>query len=108
MATTTLIRQRCANHTLREAVARCPECRRYFCRECVTEHEDRLVCAACLQVLIAPVERKLRFRLAPVLLVAEGAAGLFLLWMGFYLLARVLLWVPAAFHEATLWAAQNL
>ena len=29
-----LLYQRCFNHVLREAVARCPECLRYFCREC--------------------------------------------------------------------------
>ncbi|MBT8374528.1 MAG: rhomboid family protein, partial [Deltaproteobacteria bacterium] len=29
--------QRCNNHGQREAVARCPKCRRYFCRECITE-----------------------------------------------------------------------
>lgn len=103
-----LVHQRCGNHALREAVARCPECRGFFCRECVTEHEDRLVCAACLRTLLAPKERKLRLRLGPVLLVAQGAVGLLLLWFGFYLIARVLLWIPAAYHEATLWAAKNL
>ena len=41
-----LVHQRCFNHMLREAVACCPECRRYFCRECVTEHEDKVLCAA--------------------------------------------------------------
>jgi hypothetical protein len=30
-------------------VARCPECRRFYCRECVTEHDDRLLCASCLK-----------------------------------------------------------
>jgi hypothetical protein len=42
------LQQRCWNHELREAVCRCPECGRSFCRECVTEHEARLLCAACL------------------------------------------------------------
>jgi len=44
--------QRCLNHTFREAVARCPECGHYFCRECITEHEDRVVCASCLRKLV--------------------------------------------------------
>ena len=43
------LEQRCFHHERREAVCRCPKCRRSFCRECVTEHEDRLVCAACLR-----------------------------------------------------------
>ena len=43
-----LSQQRCFNHTSREAVARCPECGRFFCRECITEHDDRVLCAVCL------------------------------------------------------------
>lgn len=43
-----MIPQRCFNHELREAVCRCPECGHAFCRECVTEHASRLLCAACL------------------------------------------------------------
>jgi len=43
-----LLALRCSNHETREAVCRCPECRRSLCRECVTVHEGRLVCAACL------------------------------------------------------------
>ena len=49
-----LLHQRCFNHMLREAVACCPECRRYFCRECVTEHEDKVLCAACLGHKVDP------------------------------------------------------
>jgi hypothetical protein len=43
-----LLHQRCWNHDYREAVCRCPACQRHFCRECVTEHEARLLCAPCL------------------------------------------------------------
>jgi hypothetical protein len=47
--------ERCSTHAAREAVCRCPLCARYYCRECVTEHEERLVCAACLaRVTAAP------------------------------------------------------
>jgi hypothetical protein len=42
------LQQRCWNHEGREAVCRCPACGRSFCHECVTEHELRLLCAACL------------------------------------------------------------
>ena len=45
--------QRCRNHAEREAVARCPGCGHHFCRECVTEHDDRILCAACLRKLTA-------------------------------------------------------
>src|SRR5207248_2439455 len=45
------LQQRCWNHEAREAVCLCPACGRSFCRECVTEHQSRLLCAACLQAL---------------------------------------------------------
>jgi uncharacterized paraquat-inducible protein A len=41
----------CVNHPSREASARCPECKRYFCRECTTEHDSRILCASCLNRL---------------------------------------------------------
>jgi hypothetical protein len=39
--------ERCRNHPERAAAARCPECVLFFCRECVTEHDGKLLCAAC-------------------------------------------------------------
>jgi hypothetical protein len=48
-----LAAQRCFHHSLREAVARCPECRQFYCRECITEHEERVICATCLRRLSA-------------------------------------------------------
>ena len=94
--------QRCFNHLLREAVARCPECRRYFCRECVTEHEDKVLCAACLDKKNNPdafgLTRSIRFsRMIHFLL------GGMLLWIFFYYLGQILLALPSAFHEGTLW-----
>ena len=50
--------QRCFNHAGREAVARCPECSRYFCRECISEHRGRVVCAGCLASLSATVKER--------------------------------------------------
>jgi uncharacterized paraquat-inducible protein A len=50
-------RTRCHNHPQREAAARCPECGRFFCRECVTEHEGRVICSACLRALTEPAEK---------------------------------------------------
>ena len=97
-----LAHQRCINHKFREAVARCPECRRYFCRECVTEHEDRVLCAACLGGKIdagaaglSPIG--LLTRIIHLLL-----GGMFL-WIFFYYLGQVLLSLPSSFHEGTLW-----
>ena len=92
----------CLNHTGREAVARCPECRRYYCRECVTEHDDRLVCAACLRKIAARRTEK-RIWLAPLVRLAAAGAGLVLAWVCFYWIGQVLLLTPSEFHEGTVW-----
>jgi hypothetical protein len=94
--------QRCFNHLSREAVARCPECRRYFCRECVTEHEDKVLCAACLgQKINSDAFALTRFnRYSRVI---QFLLGGMLLWIFFYYLGQILLALPSAFHEGTLW-----
>jgi uncharacterized paraquat-inducible protein A len=97
-----LAHQRCFNHAQREAVARCPECGRFFCRECVTEHEDRVVCASCLTKLAVGAGND-RKRLVVVFRVLECGASLALLWLMFYLLGQGLLALPSSFHEGTLW-----
>lgn len=94
--------RRCFNHAQREAVARCPECGRFFCRECISEHEGRVVCASCLAALAVKVEtrRPWRNRLFWLLMVSTG---LFLCWAWFYYLGSILLYLPSSFHEGTLW-----
>jgi hypothetical protein len=97
-----LLHQRCFNHMLREAVARCPECRRYFCRECVTEHEDKVLCAACLGTLIDADGTGLG-RFGGLFRIANFLLGGMLLWIFFYYLGQILLSLPSSFHEGTLW-----
>lgn len=97
-----LLHQRCFNHMLREAVARCPVCHRYFCRECVTEHEDRVLCAACLDKKInADVVGLGRFE--GLIRLIHFLGGALLLWVFFYCLGQILLSLPSSFHEGTLW-----
>ena len=96
--------QRCLHHATREAVARCPECARFFCRECIVEHEDRVICADCLARLAAasaPVAKHARLRaIAPL----PGAGlGLLVAWLAFYFIGRALLAVPDDFHASKLW-----
>lgn len=97
--------QRCFRHPTREAVARCPECERYFCRECITEHADRVICAACLAALAdrqaATAHKPRRLRLA-----LQAALGLVALWLLFYSFGQILLRLPSAFHEGHLWRDQ--
>ena len=104
--TMALLEVRCFNHPLREAGARCLSCTRYYCRECVTEHMERLVCARCLEKLSQPAAR-IRGRFRAGLLLVEAACGLLLAWMFFYGLGRVLLAIPSPLHEGTLWWERN-
>ena len=100
-----LASQRCLNHSFREAVARCPECGRYFCRECIAEHDDRVICASCLKALAlkdqTPV--KSRVNLWPAV---QGAGGLFLAFVIFYMVGRVLLAMPDQFHDENVWKSK--
>jgi hypothetical protein len=99
-----LLQQRCFNHAGREAVARCPECTQYFCRECITEHEDRVVCSACLKKLArVPLTKRPAF--TKFLKIAQCAAGIVVAWFFFFLIGDALLKIPASFHEGTLWQA---
>lgn len=98
-----LSEQRCRNHAQREAVARCPECRRFFCRECVVEHDDRMICTSCLRTLTAR-ETPRRRHLRAVWRFAQCAVSFVILWVAFLMLGRALLNIPTATHESTLWS----
>ena len=78
-----MLHQRCRNHEGREAVCRCPGCGRGFCRECVTEHEARLLCASCLRgIAQAPPRHAGRWR--KPLPLAKALGGILLAWLIFY------------------------
>lgn len=94
--------QRCFNHGTREAVARCPECKQFFCRECVTEHDDRVLCSGCLRKLAAVPFRK-RPAFITVKRVFQCGASLIVAWFVFFLVGELLVRIPAEFHEGTLW-----
>ena len=101
----TLALQRCLHHGNREAIARCPECGSFFCRECITEHDERVICAACLAKLTRPAEVKAaRFRLAAVRPWATALSGLIVVWLCFYLIGRMLVAIPSDFHASSLWS----
>jgi hypothetical protein len=101
-----LAHQRCFNHARREAVARCPLCARFFCRECITEHEDRVLCSACLEAFLAPDEKK-RTRFRAVVRALQFSAGLLVLWLFFYYLGQTLLLIPTSFHKGTIWTTEQ-
>ncbi|HTI97264.1 MAG TPA: hypothetical protein VL527_00065 [Dongiaceae bacterium] len=99
---TQLHQQVCLHHAGREAVARCPQCGQFFCRECITEHDDRVICAACLRKLLRP-EASRRRSFAGFTRATAFLLGLMLAWTAFYWVGRILLTIPTAFHNGTLW-----
>ena len=99
--------ERCFNHAAREAVACCPECRRFFCRECVTEHDHRLLCAACLKKSAAlPLAQRPGF--LDALRAAQLIASVLLAWLFFYCVGQTLLRLPNSFHDGTVWRGRWL
>ncbi len=99
---TDLARQRCYNHAHREAAARCPACRRYYCRECVIEHESRLLCAACVAAGAAREERREKRHGWPGA-VAGAMLGVFLAWAFFFIIGWGLLSLPSPTHATEVW-----
>lgn len=102
---TLLSAQKCLNHRVREAVARCPQCQHYFCRECITEHEGRVICSRCLadQVVEQPSASS-RFSLLRPLIVLGAFT---LVWLSFYMLGRTLLVLPDTFHQRAVWHSDS-
>lgn len=97
-----LTHQRCFNHIAREAVARCPGCIRYFCRECITEHDDRVLCAACLAKVSTTdfTRRRALRRITPLI---QVGLGFLIAWFFFFALAETLQRIPDDFHEGNIW-----
>ena len=98
----TLAAQRCSIHEGREAAARCPACKGYFCRECVTEHAGRMICARCVarekdQEIAAKQERFGWLRYS-----AWTVGGLLLTWLVFYYAGVGLANLPSTFHGGSL------
>ncbi len=94
--------QKCFNHRHREAAACCPECSKFFCRECVTEHDDRVICSSCLDTMATPDPRK-KNRPSATLTILQISASMMTLWLIFYYFGQLLLLIPSSFHEGTLW-----
>jgi uncharacterized paraquat-inducible protein A len=97
-----VLNQRCLHHPARESVARCPECAHFFCRECITEHDDRVICSSCLKKLTAKTETRRR-SFAPLGRAFAALAGLFIAWIFFFIIGRLLVNIPSDFHEGAVW-----
>ena len=99
---TAISRAICHHHPQREAAARCVSCGHSYCRECVTALNRRMYCAACFQQKAGKPQVKKRdwFLLNASL---QLLLGLLVLWVGAYLLGKLLVSVPADFHEGNVW-----
>jgi hypothetical protein len=97
-----LSRAICLNHPLREAAAKCVGCGRAYCRECVTAHDRRMLCAGCYR---EKTERKAKPKRDWFILsvFAQFLLGFIGLWLTAYFVGRVLLNVPTSFHEGSVW-----
>ena len=97
-----LLQQKCYNHKHREAAARCPECTRFFCRECITEHDDRVLCTQCLENIITNSQKK-SSSLGVIYQVFRFISGTIIIWLAFYYIGIMLLSLPTDFHEGSIW-----
>jgi hypothetical protein len=94
-----ILDQRCSNHALREAAVQCPSCKRFFCRECVTEHAGRMICVSCVNALTRDTHDKGRAARARWAITA--LAGILIAWLVFYYLGLTLARIPSEFHAQT-------
>ena len=104
-----LSKLRCARHPEREAAARCASCGLVFCRECVSEHNGRFLCAACLAKIVAAENASAARRpraaiFKRALAIAAGAAWL---WLCLYLTGLLIEKIPQSFHEGTIWRQEE-
>ncbi|PIE90271.1 MAG: hypothetical protein CR997_06690 [Acidobacteria bacterium] len=90
--------RRCTNHPQREAVVQCPDCKLFFCRECVTEKEFKMMCSSCL---LSQVDEPKKQRKWPGLLkqLILSMAGFLFLWLCLYYLGKAFIEVPDFFQE---------
>ena len=102
----------CVLHEERPAAARCPSCERFFCSECITEHDGQLSCASCLEKERSDAEEPdsgsasksaLRNNGPWLATTIQALVALVLCWAIYYSLARLLMLIPADFHDGTLW-----
>ena len=93
------IQQRCWNHEGREAVCRCPECGRSYCRECVTEHEARLLCASCLAAM--DTRRRSRRSRGRGLSLLLALGGILLAWVLFYGAGEAMILINARMEQTS-------
>lgn len=99
---TAVTRATCFYHPQREAAAKCVSCGRSYCRECVTPVDRRMMCATCFREKTG-VKVKVKRDWFVLSFAVQLVAGVTVLWLTSYFFGRVLLELPSAFHEGTVW-----
>ena len=94
----------CVTHADRVSSARCPSCRQFYCSECITEHQGKMICAGCLEKELASIRpiRKER-RSFPLMALVQFLVAVLVVWMVFYFFAQTLADIPDDFHDGTIW-----
>ncbi len=106
----------CSVYPDRPSEFRCPICKRFFCAECGTEHEGRMICSFCLDDIRAaaaesPVRKGasakvraiLRSVVSALVIIAQLAILVLVTWSVFAFLLNRLEKLPADFHNGTVW-----
>lgn len=101
-----ITQQKCFNHDSREAAAKCPSCQRFYCRECITEHDGRMTCAACLAVETTEEAAPDRAWLPLAKRSMQFAMALVVLWCLFMTIGGLLWRLPSNFHEGSFWTSE--
>ena len=69
----------------------------------MTEHDDVVICTACLRKDQKDEPKRRGFSLRWLFRFVMGGAGFIFCWIIFIWIGQFLLAIPAEFHEANLW-----
>jgi uncharacterized paraquat-inducible protein A len=104
MTPSSVAKRRCRNHIERQAACRCPGCGFDFCRECVTEHDERLLCSRCMAQLTGSIQEPSRS--AALRTLAQAVAGIVAAFLFFFLAGELTSMVVSPSHEVRAWHAR--
>jgi hypothetical protein len=80
-------------------VARCPDCGNAYCRECITEHDTRVICSACLRRAQARPARRVWPGWLWLWRAVQLTVSLAVLWLYCYGVGRLLVAIPDRVHQ---------
>lgn len=93
-----ILKKRCYNHSEREAVGLCRECGSFYCRECITEHDDRLICSDCLKKTRRSVLTKNKYS-GKFIFGLQCVTGFFVSWIFFYYSGKMVIFISDLFAK---------